>query len=701
MIIKKVELDNFRIYKDHNEIELSVMEGKNIFIVSGKNGFGKTTFLMSLVWCLYGKQMQEVDDLYKKEIGDQGGYSKYIVNSLNRKAGAEGKKSFSVKITISDAIIPELTCREISIKRTYHLSAGESIEVLIDGFENETVKDLAKDRLLGEEIFIRDYILPIEIAKFFFFDAEKIVTLAEVNTIEQRKNLSKAYSEILGIKKYEDLKDEYEDIQKRLRQQSASREEQSKLNNYEAEVRNNELAISENEQKIFNLNEKKDGLRYESNQLQERLIRVGNMISIEDLGALREQDTILSNQLKDITSELQESLEIIPFAVAGDKLSSVLEQVADEVAYKANSYKISNIQDKADEIITDLITEQRKFDEVITRKVQDFYFDTISKLIKKHFYADVPDLPKDFKPLHDFSDAEYNELNAFTINIKNSFKNKFTNLNYRNNQIKNEHAQIKRKISDAEAIAEDAVVKADRERREAIEKEIIKIEKEISDLYIEIGKYRQDIEVKKRLIKEITNKLEASKVNKKKDDFLTNKIQKLKKYIIQFKERKKYSLEKEILNGLKTLMHKRGFIEDVKVSITGEDIEINLFNGRDEMIRKDGLSKGEQQMYATALLHGLVAESEIEFPVFIDSPMQKFDEEHALNIVKYFYPTISDQVILFPLVNKEMSQREFKMLEPRMAKAFLITNIEADKSTFLETTPQEFFTTYNGLYHAD
>jgi len=106
-------------------------------------------------------------------------------------------------------------------------------------------------------------------------------------------------------------------------------------------------------------------------------------------------------------------------------------------------------------------------------------------------------------------------------------------------------------------------------------------------------------------------------------------------------------------------------------------------------------------MYATALLHGLVAESEIEFPVFIDSPMQKFDEEHAFNIVKYFYPTISDQVILFPLVNKEMSQREFKMLEPRMAKAFLITNIEADKSTFLETTPQEFFNTYNGLYHAD
>jgi DNA sulfur modification protein DndD len=34
------------------------------------------------------------------------------------------------------------------------------------------------------------------------------VSLAEVNTAEQRKNLSRAYSEVLGIKKYEDIKNE-------------------------------------------------------------------------------------------------------------------------------------------------------------------------------------------------------------------------------------------------------------------------------------------------------------------------------------------------------------------------------------------------------------------------------------------------------------------------------------------------------------
>ena len=53
MIIKEIEFNNFRIYKGKNRICLTPDDGKNIIVVSGNNGFGKTTFLMALVWCLY------------------------------------------------------------------------------------------------------------------------------------------------------------------------------------------------------------------------------------------------------------------------------------------------------------------------------------------------------------------------------------------------------------------------------------------------------------------------------------------------------------------------------------------------------------------------------------------------------------------------------------------------------------------------
>ena len=76
----------------------------------------------------------------------------------------------------------------------------------------------------------------------------------------------------------------------------------------------------------------------------------------------------------------------------------------------------------------------------------------------------------------------------------------------------------------------------------------------------------------------------------------------------------------------------------------------------DQIIDKDTLSKGEQQLYATALLKALVDQSGIDFPIFIDSPLQKFDKEHSSNVIQQFYPSISDQVVLFPITGKRIDK---------------------------------------------
>ena len=87
-----------------------------------------------------------------------------------------------------------------------------------------------------------------------------------------------------------------------------------------------------------------------------------------------------------------------------------------------------------------------------------------------------------------------------------------------------------------------------------------------------------------------------------------------------------------------------------------EHINIRILNSKGEEIPKESLSMGEKQLYATALLKALVDESGIKFPVFIDSPLQKFDKYHSKNIIKEFYPAISEQVVLFPLLEKELSE---------------------------------------------
>ena len=695
MTIKEIELYNFRIYKGENKIDLTPEGKKNIFIVSGRNGFGKTTFLMSMVWCLYGRNMQEVDDLYKKEIEEQGGYSKYIASSLNRLARNEEDYNFHVSIKFVDVNIPEVPCKEIVVTRSYNAltSTSEEVEIMIDGYPNETAKEV------GPEIFIREFIMPIEIAKFFFFDAEKIVNLANVTTNEQRKRLSQAYSEVLGIKKYEDFKGNLENLQLKIRQESASAAEKNQLEQLKADVVKFENQITENENKIRELREQRSEKINESRSIQEKLIREGSLITVEELQKLRADEDDLIKRQTALQNELKDSYDIIPFAIVGEKFLDVSKQLENENNYKTAQFKEENVKGVTNKILTDLLKIPKPENLAIDNQVHEFYATAFKDLIRKHFFSDTPQLPADFKVLHEFSETERNELFGLLNSIKLSFRESFKRINGEYNLSRNELNGIRRRIKDAEANQENPIIAELRKRKEELDKLVIGIDDTIDSLNREIGEFTNEKTQKGKRIEELSRKLNVSEKNKAKDAVIIRNISNLKDFITKFKAKKKESLQEQILKGLETLMHKKGFIKKVDVEIIGDDIDIVLKNNRNEEIKKESLSKGEQQMYATALLRGLVEESDIQFPVFIDSPMQKFDEQHAENIVKYFYPNVSEQVVIFPLINKELTEREYNILSKHIARTILINNIHNDKSEFISIEPTEFLTTYNKMYN--
>ena len=235
MKISNVKLRNFRIYKGEVELNLSAGEDRNISLIAGKNGFGKTTFLTSLIWCFYGNLMVQVEDKYKKDIQNIGGYNKYLESLLNRDIDINSQDAIlSVEVELEDILIPSIPCKTVQIRRTFYSnSKEEKLEVFIDGDENELTKDF------GFEIFINDFILPREIAKFFFFDAEKIVSLAEAKSKAELRTLSRAYSEVLGIKKYEELKHNLESLLVKLRRRGVSDFQKTELDdliNFEYEL---------------------------------------------------------------------------------------------------------------------------------------------------------------------------------------------------------------------------------------------------------------------------------------------------------------------------------------------------------------------------------------------------------------------------------------------------------------------------------
>jgi DNA sulfur modification protein DndD len=408
--------------------------------------------------------------------------------------------------------------------------------------------------------------------------------------------------------------------------------------------------------------------------------------------------------LDEVQNDLKESFDFIPFALTGTTMLDISSQLEMENIFRSNKTQIDNVEDKIYEIINDLEQEREKAKIPFESRVHDFYSNQIRRLIKKYFYSEVSEIPLNFSPLHDFSDSETNEFNGLISNLSLSFKETFKRINSEYNSIKNELRTVQVKIREAEKNQDNPFIAELRQKKDKLDYRILQIEAKIEEINVEIGKLETEIKTSEARKTDLSKKIEVSKKNKEKDEEARKLIACLKDFIIKFKEEKKKSLEMSIFEGLSTLMHKKDFISKVVVdiSMSGNDIDINLFKnqqGKEIKVDKETLSKGEQQLYATALLKALVEESEIEFPVFIDSPMQKFDDEHSQNIIKHFYPNISDQVVILPLINKEINEKEYNSIKSKISRAFIIHNLDSDRSEFLAIEPNLLIEKYNELYN--
>lgn len=702
MLIKEIELNNFRIYKGVNKINLTPDGDKNIIIVSGNNGFGKTTFLMALVWCLYGRQMDKVDDLYRKEIEEKGGYSKYIGGSLNYDAKKGGATKFSVSITFTDVVIPDTPCTEITISRSYDSATDidDELEILIDGKKNDLFTGSRKEITEEEEIFIRDYILPIEIAKFFFFDAEKIVSFAQINTPEQRRDLSRAYSQVLGIQKYEDLRKELERIKDEYRKESAKPEDKKEFNDLLNNIDYGENKIQELNEDIKQLDEDVLQQKHDSKELQEKLIREGDTMTMDELNSYRERRDEKNKEMREAEDGLKEMYNLIPFGLAGGLMTQVNDQIKAEKDFALNQNQIEGIQEKTDDILQDIENSKQNLGFAIDIKVRDFYEGQIRELIKKHFYNEIDESRfEHFAPIHGFTDVQRQEFSNLISKIQGC-KAKFESLFNSYEKAKSEQYSIERRIREAEKKAESDYVQSLRQRKESIDRKVEELSQQIGAKKQEIIEVSARITADKKRKEDLSKKISVSKQNKAVDDEATKLVRTISNFLNRFKEEKKKALAKKMEDKLSKLLHKSSLVKKVVVDINGDDVDISLYNSDDTRIDNGDLSMGERQMFASALLGALVDETDIDFPVFIDSPMQKFDASHTKNVLTEFYPYVSKQVVLFPLLLKELTEKEYNLISNRVSRTYLIDNNDIS-SRFVEIKTEELFSEYNRMNHAN
>ena len=659
MRIEQIKISNFRSYKGDVKIDFENNSGdKNITLISGKNGFGKTSFLTSLIWGFYGKLMSKVEDKYKHEIKNSGGYEKFLNNQFNRNQKKE--KLLKVEISLSEILIPSIPCKNVTIKRHFNIDKSrENLEILIDGKVNELTKKV------GFETFINDFILPREIAKFFFFDSEKIVSLAEAKTKDELKSLSRAYSEVLGLKKYDDLKLGLKSLISSLMRKGVDNSINEELKKLHEEKDSLNKEINFNQETLKETNSTIENLRIKSDNLQEKLIREGSTISLEDFKKLKNENDTILNQLKDNKKKLNQHLEYIPFLIASDIFKKLVDQIKKERNSENTILESGSLNE-----LTRIYKYSLK--ELSTKKIESY-----SKLFLQALNESFSKQKKD-KIFLDFQEKTSRKILSVFDNVQGPLIKEYKSINSTEKDLRFNLNRIQRQIRSYESKTSNPLSNSYRKEKE-------EFDKQIENLLIkkgELAKTKTDLSIKNASLSKRISELESRQKVVGQDNkklILSQKVfNKLSNITEKIKIKKKYSLEKSILLGMNSLMHKSHFIEKVNIEIFEDYLDINLIDNSGNKIDKESLSKGEQQLYATSILKSLVEESGINFPIFVDSPLQKFDKEHSENIIRRFYPSISKQVVLFPLMEKELTFDEFKLMESNITSIHKIINTDGD-----------------------
>ena len=687
MKIKTIELNNYRLYKGINKIVFPNGNNKNLYLISGENGFGKTTFLHSLLWCLYGRLMADIDESFRKEMSN-GGYNNTVVNNLNqicrqrlhtevtqstlsriKKNGysidSEFVKEWSqyaVTLEFTDILIPSIPCQSLKITRSYDILLDkESVEILIDGAVSELTSEI------GHEVFINDFILNKDIARFFFFDSEKIVTLAETNTTDEKRKLCSAYNEVLGVKKYEDLKKNLENMRLRFRRKSDDIDSRNKLNNLIAKQKQLNETVSVQEEQTVNFDAKLLLLKKEDEGLQMQLLREGNGTTLKELN--RQEGVLEATRKKDAEykQKLKQFLEYAPFAISGRLLQQTKVQLEQDFTILQTQSDIRNQNFLLGNINAEM---QQLFENVkLSSKEKKQLVDSFNNIISKY-----QNQANNSTPLLSVSKEDFDEFLAVYSNITTTYRIEFEHLadDYRKN--KQVLERTARSISNMHSKENDNVIKSIRKQKNESERRIAELEQKIRQLHEARGAINKELAVISRQVSELSKKVSIDDSDSKKDKVAEQLISELNTFLVSLKKEKKSALERRIKTTMNNLMHKTDFINNVDVVVEDDIIDINLYATGGSVIKKESLSKGEQQLYATSLLKALVEESGIQFPVFIDSPLQKFDKSHAKKIITEFYPTVSKQVVLFPLLHKELTENELEIMKPFVNSAFLLKN---------------------------
>lgn len=654
MLIQRIKISNYKTYLSL-DLDLTVDDDRPIILIGGSNGGGKTTLFEAISGALYGLKIESKE---------------HFTELLNQGALGKAKPEILLQITFVGKVLGQQ--QKYILKRTYQLNPQgrplESVSLNMNGnvYIYGTMTPL-KERLRAEQEInkIIKANLPQELSQYFLFDAMQSSELLKKNVFAQ--TIRDNFENVLGFKKYLQLKRASEKLQQEWAQRRLDAEKEAQEYNELCEQKDKltkELEACITEQ---------DGLYKFLTSVDDEYHRAKE--GALQTAALNKKIQELSIKIDNIVDSASSYAEDLKSFMEGIELHAFLPKLATNISQEINN--ILRVKEQLLKESTGVFPIETLRD--VTAKIINYLKDLSlcnesvdEDNVVSHIVA-LQDCTNASDPYDYLDDTEVAALRGL---ITRSGNNQFVSLDRQRQELEVQLSYIenyqseKRTLEQTQAGGNEMLIKNYEDGQRKVKK-----------LKNQEGTIKGDIQRLERKIHQFDVQIQQE------PDLKFDTLVKLRPFFDKVADsllkKKKAQIENEMKQQLnKLLVSYKGHVARVELSDSIERFTIKLYHTAGNEISLNQLNAASKQIFIQVLLKVLRNLGDYNPPVMIDTVMGVLDNESRDALMEEYFPQLAEQTILLCTTSEIRTDSDYLKLESFISKTYTLQrNVEEQCTT--------------------
>ncbi|MET3699836.1 DNA sulfur modification protein DndD [Bacillus oleivorans] len=677
MRLKKIVMENFKQYYGMQSITFSgANEGdeRNVTVVYGENGRGKTTLYRSMLFGFYGDRFLEQD-----EHEDNKDSVIYLANLKALDDAAEEGKGIHVGVTIEFSHNGE----QYEINRYFKAIKDQKGDIHEDipSVKLRIIKEDGNteylDETKSEEISeIINSILDERVKNYFLFDGERIESLTKASK-KQKENIRMGIKNLLKIDNLFLLKQALEENRKEINQELKKISTGDMLKNLQQ--------LEETDQTIAELQEK-----------------INNQV--KELQFAENQKADIDRKLKEIENQRPTLDKILSLEKTIERLEEEKKKTNQNMVDLTPSLSVLLAKDLVGDLIADL-EGQRIRGEVpseIKTELIDRLLNEMSCICGRELHIGS----KEYEKLLDWKQKSNTQMyEKHAMKLFGDLKTTASHIMYNTGAISESlsnvvqiEEQLEIHTNDYELLKKNVGKVSEQDMvnnfqyRDSLMKDIARSEQQLESYeeQLEEAFKHKEILTKKQKSLDVENELQVQ--IKRKAEIVDKSLEALNEIIQSFESEIKVDLEAKANEIFKHLIDDGGSTNLKKIVVNDNyTLDVLDWSGRPFLAN---ISAGQRQIislsFITALAEVAGGSSILEIPLFMDTPFGRLSPDHRYNLVRHI-PTITPQWILLVTGSEFKEDEEAKFLKEteKWGKLYILDAVSEGVTNIEEISPEE------------